>query len=158
MFTKVKHQIKGSFPIGTFVSIVQNNRLDRGYFQMLNCNTYLQISIRFTTLSCFNLCNILISRKAVIGNPSFSFSIKTFFRATTCFDTRCLALNTSPKVPCPILVIRSYLETSSQNGNSESALEGSESLEEKLDVLGRIRKSQRRNSFRYLRGLLHDYL
>lgn len=28
----------------------------------------LHISIKFTTFSCFNNCNILISLKAVIGN------------------------------------------------------------------------------------------
>jgi hypothetical protein len=46
----------------------------------------------------------------VIGKPSFSFSIRTFFRATIFFGSaRLLALKTSPKVPCPILAIFSYL-------------------------------------------------
>uniref|UniRef100_A0A0E9TZ64 Uncharacterized protein n=1 Tax=Anguilla anguilla TaxID=7936 RepID=A0A0E9TZ64_ANGAN len=53
-----------------------------------------------------------------MGNPSFSFSMRTFFRATFFPVCLCLALNTSPKVPWPIFASFSYFENSSQKGNS----------------------------------------
>ena len=73
----------------------------------------LHTSTRLTTFSCFNSCRTRISRNAVIGNcqgrtgnpskttqeypltPSFSFSIRTFFKATVLLVTRSLALCTS---------------------------------------------------------------
>lgn len=40
------------------------------------------ISRKFTMFGCCNWRRIFISRTAVMGNPSFSFSRRTFFRAT----------------------------------------------------------------------------
>lgn len=61
------------------------------------------ISSNFKMLMWSSCFNSLISRKAVMGNPSFSLCIKIFFRATVCpvfFDR---AFDTSPKVPSPSL-------------------------------------------------------
>ena len=42
-----------------------------------------------------------------MGNPSFSFSINTFLRATIFLGSDLLlALNTSPKVPCRMEVVK----------------------------------------------------
>ena len=40
-----------------------------------------QISMRLTIFSCLRSCRIRISLKAVMGNPSFSFSIRTFIHS-----------------------------------------------------------------------------
>ena len=88
----------------------------------VECGLVRQISITLTMFSCRRSCRILISLNAVIGNPSFSFSIKTFFSAMTLFlFFLSLALNTSPKVPWPLACF-SYLDTSSQKGKSNCSI------------------------------------
>jgi len=53
----------------------------------------------------------LTSRKAVMGNPSFSLCIKIFFSATTLPVRFERALDTTPKVPSPSFsFITSYSE------------------------------------------------
>lgn len=65
------------------------------------------ISSNFKILTWSSCFNSLISRRAVMGNPSFSLCMRIFFSATTCpvfFDR---AFDTSPKVPSPSLPIYS---------------------------------------------------
>ena len=52
------------------------------------------ISFIFTTLLCVSDLRILISRMAVMGKPSFSLSMRTFFSATISPVSRLLAMYT----------------------------------------------------------------
>lgn len=108
-------KLKSTFMIFNFDQLISN---------IIRGTTILplerQISIKFTTFTCFSNCKILISRRAVIGNykivirksgsvlkqrentfnaeltPSFSLSIRTFFIATYFLGFfRSRALNTS---------------------------------------------------------------
>ena len=71
---------------------------------------FFNIHVLDSMRSCPLYFRIKNHLSAVIGKPSFSFSIRTFFKATIFFGSvLLLALKTSPKVPCPILAIFSYL-------------------------------------------------
>ena len=74
---------------------------------------FLEVTISFMsiTLPWFRLFRILISRIAVIGNPSFSPSSFTFFNATKLESSRDRAMKTSPYVPSPTCSIFSYAST-----------------------------------------------
>lgn len=67
-------------------------------FRAKNALFALQTSIRSVIFGCLSCSSILTSRSAVIGNPSFSFSIKIFFRATIRPVFLHRALNTSLKI------------------------------------------------------------
>ena len=61
------------------------------------------ISLTVTTLGCWEMRRVLISRKEVMGKPSFSFSILRRFKATISFVLRSMARYTTPYVPSSTL-------------------------------------------------------
>ena len=66
-------------------------------------------SLRLTIFGCFNCFKILISRIAVLGIPSSSFSNFIFLSATNSCVSLFLDLYTTPYVPSPTFSIFIYL-------------------------------------------------